>query len=203
MAFKKSEKKGPRAVYGCTYNRIVGTTTTINVEQFLDLPKEQQERYDLVEGNLIEVLPTTLAHDWIRDTLMCELANLADATAAGIAQVKPWLLWDSNNLFCADGGFWDSAHVAQIEWRKAPNATIPQLVWEVVSPTDSFAGPLKRARLYQHFGVHTVWVINEDPFEIHVFEGPDRYVIRTGGKLETPVVLPGFSLAASALLPPE
>jgi Uma2 family endonuclease len=61
---------------------------------------------------------------------------------------------------------------------------------------------LKKARFYQQNGVNTVWVINDDPLEIHVFEGKDRYVVRAGEKLEAPVVLPGFSLAASELLIP-
>src|SRR5580693_9015099 len=114
----------------------MGTKTLLTVEQFLELPEEQQERYELVQGELIEVSMTTFAHNWIRDTLVYEIRKFAEAEGLGIASAEPWLRVDSNNLGCSDGAFWDSAHLAQLDWRQAPITTVPQLAFEVASPSN-------------------------------------------------------------------
>ena len=187
----------------------MGTKTLMTVEQFLELPPEQQDGYELINGErvlreeMIGVARTTFAHNWLRDTLVGEIRNFAKPRGLGIPSAEPWLQLTSNETCFADGAFWDSAHVAQIDWRKGPIVVVPQLAFEVASPSNSFPELLKKARFYQQNGVHTVWVINDDPFEIHVFEGKDRFVVRPGENLQAPVVLPGFSLAASELVPPE
>jgi hypothetical protein len=171
-------------------------------------PAEQQDGYELINGErvlreeMIGVARTTFAHNWLRDTLVGEIRNFAKPRGMGVASAEPWLQLNSKQTCFADGAFWDSAHVAQIDWRKGPIVVAPQLAFEVASPSHSFPELLKKARFYQQNGVPTVWVVNDDPLEIHVFEGKDRYVVRAGEKLEAPVVLPGFSLAASELLIP-
>jgi Uma2 family endonuclease len=187
----------------------MGAKTLMTVEQFLALPADQQDGYELINGErvlreeMIGVPRTTFAHDWVRDTLVGEIRIFAKPRGLGIVSAEPWLQLNSSETFFADGAFWDSAHVAEIDWRKAPIVVAPQLAFEVASPSDTFLELLKKARFYQQNGVHTVWVINDDPLEIHVFEGKDRYVVRAGEMLEARVVLPGFSLAALELIPPE
>ena len=52
-------------------------------------------------------------------------------------------------------------------------------------------------------GVLVAWVVDRDPFEIHVFEkGKAKRVVRPGETLEAPTVLPSFSENASRFVPP-
>ena len=78
---------------------------------------------------------------------------------------------------------------------------VPELVAEVVSPSDRHAAVRDKARIWQSFGVLVVWVVFPKSRTIEVFrDGSDVVEALTGAdSLDGTPVLPGFSYPLSDL----
>jgi Uma2 family endonuclease len=182
----------------------MASKTLITVEQFLDLPDEQSRRYELWQGELVDVGETIFDHNWIRDKLLICIANfLMSVKLGGEVLVETGIQFDSNTLARPDLSYWDAQHLASIARRRSPVEVIPQLLAEIVSPSNSLEELFEDARYYLRAGVEVIWIIDSDPLEIHVFEkGKAKRVLRPGDLLEAPSVLPGFSENVSRFVPP-
>ena len=184
----------------------MGAKTLLTIEQFLQLPQVRDDdyhHYELWQGELVRMGETIPLHNWIRDEIRLLLATFARAAKLGTALCETGIQIDSNTLYRPDVAFWDAAHWACIDLRQSGVEVIPQLVVEVESPSDANVNLFRKADHYVRAGVHTVWVVLENPFEVHVFEaGGGRRIVRAGERLEAPAVLPGFSVDPSQLLPP-
>jgi Uma2 family endonuclease len=173
------------------------------MEQFLQLPDDESYRYELWQGELIDVGETTIRHNWVRGELIFLLSCFLERTRLGMVFAETGVQFDSNTLARPDVVYWDAAHFATIEWDRSPIQIIPQFVVEVASPSNSLSRLFRNAEFFLRAGVQVVWVVNRDPFEIHVFEqGKAKRVVRPGEMLEAPAVLPGFSAEVSSLVPP-
>src|SRR5258708_1873464 len=173
----------------------MSTKTLMTMEQFLQLPDEKSYRYELWQGELEDVGDTTLAHNWIREKLLVVIATfLLNAKIGGEIFAETGIRFDSNTLVRPDLSYWDVPHLASIDWNHSPVEIVPQLIAEVVSPSNSLARLFRNAKYYLRAGVQVVWVVDRDPFEIHVFEkGKPKHILRPGKMLQAPSVLPGFS----------
>ncbi len=181
----------------------MGAKTLITVEQFLRLPDEESRRYELWQGELVDVGETIFDHNWIRDRLLVCIANFLMSTRlGGEVLAETGIQFDSNTLARPDLAYWDAGHVAAIDRKRSPVEVIPQLLAEIVSPSDSLPRLFRAAEYFLRAGVQVVWVVEPAPFAIHVFEkGADKRVVRPGDKLEAPSVLPGFSEDAVRFVP--
>ena len=182
----------------------MSTKTLMTMEQFLALPDEESCRYELWQGELIDVGDTTYAHNWIRDKLLFLITIfLTHSNLGGDVHVETGIRFDSNTLARPDLAYWDAAHLASMDWVHSPVEVIPQLIAEVVSPSNSLRKLFANAQYYLRAGVQVVWIVEREPFAIHVFEkGQAKRVLRPGDKLEAASVLPGFSEAVSSFVPP-
>lgn len=192
---------------GLAYNCAMGVKTLLTVDQFLELPQVKNDdyrRYELWHGELVEMGETIPFHNWIRDMLARRMASLAEAARLGVVLTETGVRLGSNLMFRPDVVFWDATHWAAVDLRKSGVAIIPQLVVEIQSPSESKPSLFRKKEEYLRAGVHTVWVILEDPYEVHVFEtGAAGRIVGAGERLEAPALLPGFSIEPSQMLPPE
>jgi Uma2 family endonuclease len=101
----------------------------------------------------------------------------------------------------------DIAFISYQRWprgRRFPSENafqvVPDLVVEVVSPTNSANEVEEKIVEYLEAGVRLVWVVYTNTSRIYVYDGSStvRVVTRTG-ELDGGDVLPGFSLALSTL----
>jgi len=182
----------------------MGTKTLMTVEQFLQLPDEESRRYELWQGELIEVGETIFNHNWTRDELvMCLKLFVRQNRLGGEAAAETGIQFDSNTLARPDVAYWDAQHLASIDPEHSPVEIVPQLLAEVVSPSNSLRTLFRNAEYYLRAGVQVVWVVDRRPFEIHVFEkGKAKRIVRPGERLEAPSVLPGFSESVARFVPP-
>jgi Uma2 family endonuclease len=181
--------------------------TLLSVDQFLELPQVKDDdyrRYELWQGELVEMDDTTPFHNWICDELQAALRNFIMMAKLGVVLCETGFRLNSNTLYRPDVVFWDTKHWASVDLRRSGVDPIPQLVVEVQSPSETKASLFRKTKDYLRAGVLVVWVILEDPFEIHVFEAgqPERIVL-AGARLDAQRVLPGFSIEPSELLPPD
>ena len=182
------------------------TTGLLTVSDFLELPRVKNDdyrRYELWQGEVVEMGETIPFHNWIREAILFAFASFFLKTKLGTVLVETGIQLDTNTLYRPDLAIWDAAHWASIDLRDSPVAIIPQLVVEVKSPSNSLPELFGKASYYLRSGVHTVWVVIDEPFAIHVFEANGgRRVIHDGEVIDAPALLPGFSAEASQFLPP-
>ena len=80
---------------------------------------------------------------------------------------------------------------------------VPDLVVEVVSPSDYFEESLAKVAEYFRAGVRLVWIVLPTLRRVLVFEAPEAVrMVAEGGHLEGGDVLPGFRLALASLVDP-
>ena len=79
-------------------------------------------------------------------------------------------------------------------WQERPLALVPDLVIEIISPTDQMATVLKKVALYLEDGVQIVWVVNRKHQSITVYTLSDEPMVLTGDQiLSGGALIPGFS----------
>ncbi len=99
----------------------MGTKTLMTIEQFLQLPDEESRRYELWQGELIDVGETIFDHNWVRETLRFSIKQfLLTKNIGGEALVETGIQFDSNTLARPDLSYWDASHLASIDRRRAP-----------------------------------------------------------------------------------
>jgi Uma2 family endonuclease len=182
----------------------MATKTLMTVDQFLLLPDEELRRHELWQGELGEAGETILNHNLIRDELVYSLRYcLRQHDRGGQAVAETGIQFDSITLSRPDVAYRDAEHLASIDKNRSPVEIMPQLLAEVVSPSNSLSELFGKAEFFLRCGVQVVWVVDRDPVEIHVFEkGKARRVVRLGEVLEAPSVLPGYSENTSRFVPP-
>ena len=183
---------------------MAANTTLMTVQQFLELPDEQLRRHELWHGELIEVGENTFTHNWIREMLFfCIRQFLLASKVGGEVLVETGIQFDTHTLARPDVSYWDAPHLAAIDRNHSPVEIVRQLLAEVVSPSNSLRTLFRNAEYYLRAGVQVVWILDRNPFEIHIFEkGQAKRTIRPGEILEAPSVLPGFSANVSNFVPP-
>ena len=180
----------------------MASKTLLTVEQFLQSPEmaDERRRFELRNGERFEMGIPSPWHNQVRDRFFFSLTQFVDDKNLGRVVAEQGIQIDSNSWYVPDVAFWDSARWATIDQDRSPIQVMPQLVIEVVSPSEP--GPLEKADDYLRAGVHTVWVAFRRPYEIHILErAGGRRIVRAGEKLEAPVLLPGFSVDAAHFLP--
>ena len=78
--------------------------------------------------------------------------------------------------------------------------TPPHVAVEIMSPGQTMAYMRRKAALYFSFGVESVWVVDLERTELHLFEGGAERVLRPGVRLTSPAV-PGLDVDAGAVFP--
>lgn len=95
---------------------------------------------------------------------------------------------------------WLEAYIAvRPEWETRPLALVPDLVVEVVSPTDACTDVLRKARLYQQGGVRLIWVVEPRARVVTVYTADSEHRATLSGN-DRPTagdVIPGFEISVA------
>jgi Uma2 family endonuclease len=174
----------------------MATKTLLTVEDFLRRSEARDVRYELVEGELITVSPTMPEHNEVRDTLLVALRNFL--AGRGLGRV---LSEQAFHLFGDTVRIPDIAFVRagrSIEPRQLPEGA-PDLVVEVISPSNTPGELYRRISDYFAAGCKRVWLVDPKDWDVYV-HGLTGVVRRSGDEaLEDPELLPGFSIKVSSL----
>jgi Uma2 family endonuclease len=162
------------------------------------------ELYEVVDGKLVEKPHMGVFETWIASELL--------GLVVGSINVRQYGRFVSETLFLlAPGGALkrrpDLAFVSYERWprnRAVPKAefweVVPDLVVEVISPTNGASDVLIRIGDYFGAGVRAVWVVYPNEEIVYSYRSPtDVTILTRTGTLEAPAVLPGFQLALERL----
>jgi Uma2 family endonuclease len=171
------------------------TKTLLTAEEFDNYPFEEDKRYELDEGELIEMTRPAYDHNHI-------LSNLQFALETFLRKTRLGELLISENLFALAPSTRRAPDAAVLlgdrrqELRGAKVIPIiPEIVAEVLSPSETPRTIHRKLKQYFEAGVKEVWLIDPEVREIEVWTGttlPTHAL--TGDAVLESKLLPGFAL---------
>jgi Uma2 family endonuclease len=167
------------------------------------LPKSDQ-LYELVDGVRTEKIVSAYA-SWIAGRLDRNLGPFVEASGIGTSVVEMVFVLDNNrdlrrrpDLAVIGAGKWP---VGEAPPPRGDWAVIPDLVVEVVSPSNEFEEILGKLQDYFSCGVAEVWIVAPLERLIQVYNSLDEVrTLGSGHDLSSDLV-PGWSMPVNALLP--
>lgn len=163
----------------------------------------QGVRGELIRGVLTEVSPVGQEHGEIVTNLVIALGNFVKPRRLGrltASDAGVWLERDPDTVREPDVAFF-SAERMPLGVRVAGYSEIaPDLVVEIVSPSDSRREVRDKARMWLSHGVRLVWVVHPDDRTVDVHRpGEPVTTLAAAAALDGADVLPGFTCPLSAV----
>jgi Uma2 family endonuclease len=179
----------------------VSTKTLISTAEFDRLVEPDDLRYELDEGELIEMTRPRVGHNRVVMKMTRVLLQYLQANPVGE-------LFSSDNLFvlgptikrAPDLSFILAERASRIDPAKDIQGA-PDLAIEVLSPSDKATAMRRKIKQYFGAGCQLVWLVYSTSQEVEVWEsasGPVR-VLGEDETLETHGLLPGFALPVRSL----
>jgi Uma2 family endonuclease len=179
------------------------TANQLSLQEFLDLP-ESDERFELVDGELILKMAPKTPHSRVQKRLLRLIDDWCEQTHLG--EVNPeWTV-----VLKRHGVDWAPVpDLTYISWSRVsadwngegPCPGIPELVVEVISPGQTFGEMTQKATDYLLAGVDQIWIVDTKAQAVTVFERdrlPQTFWVDS--IISTPL-LPDFLLKVADLFP--
>ena len=184
--------------------------TDITIEEFehyIALPENAQRRFELIDGEIIEKVPTE-EHAVIAATIAAEIyAYLKAHGIKGRVGVEPRhkMPNEKRNSHLPDVAYTSPEKVQPIV-KKGPVPQMPDLAVEIKSPDDNIILMRKKAAYYLANGSRMVWLIFPQQRLVEVYQ-PDVDVMllvdnaSRHDEIDGGAVLPRFKLAVREIFP--
>jgi Uma2 family endonuclease len=176
------------------------TTKLMTFAEFERLPVPEGWRLELRHGELFKVPPPKFIHFRIQQILR----DLLDKAAAGSGRVYTEVGFRP----APEGEFRiaDIAYAPHHRWTEAARHDYflgaPEIVVEVLSPSNSAAEMIERERLCLENGCREFWLVDPDLQHVRI-STPDGRAVTYGSGQEIPLpLLSGGSLAVNAIFAP-
>jgi len=176
------------------------TKILLTAEEFDNYPFEEDKRYELDEGELIEMTRPAFRHNSALQILLVELVLYFRAHPIGFALL-------SENLYALSPTTRRAPDVAVILgdrraelWDAKVIPIIPDIAVEVLSPSESARQIHRKLKQYFQAGVKEVWLIDPQSREAEIWTGPTlpETTLEAGDTLTSPL-LPDFAVTLAAL----
>ncbi len=172
----------------------------LTAEEFDNYPFEEDKRYELDEGELIEMTRPAYKHNRV-------LANLQFAVESYLRRSRMGEALISENLYALSPltrRAPDLAIMLGDRRNELENAKVipivPEIAVEVLSPSETPRMIVRKLRQYFEAGVKEVWLIDPESREAEIWTGPqlpEREL--TAEDAITSPMLPGFELKLADL----
>ena len=181
------------------------STRAFTLEEFIELPERDQ--YELVRGRLVEQT-MSLESQWVAGEVYGHLREYVRSHHLG--RVYP----DGTTYQCfnalpndpflvrrPDCSFIRKGRVSTEQYKSGFCRVVPDLVVEVISPTDVYRNVQQRVHEFREAGCPLIWVIDPDSRSALVYRS-DHSVSEVGedGFLDGGDTIPGFSVRLSDVL---
>jgi Uma2 family endonuclease len=176
------------------------TKTLLTAEEFDNYPFEEEKRYELDEGELIEMTRPAYWHNRVLKNLQFSLESYLRSSPAGELLI-------SENLFALSARTRRAPDAAIILgdrsaelWDAKVIQIIPEIVIEVLSPSERPAGIHRKLKQYFAAGVKEAWLIDPEAREAEIWTGPVLPELSfTEADVLISALLPGFALPLAEL----
>ncbi|MCY3880650.1 MAG: Uma2 family endonuclease [Chloroflexi bacterium] len=185
------------------------TTTEAKLMTAADLLRLYSEgvRGELIRGVLCETMPTGHEHGKIVLNLGSALHSFVTPRGLGTLVASDsgvWLERDPDTVREPDIAFTSSDRISIDERVTGYAPVAPDLVVEVVSPSDNRREVHDKAHMWLNHGVRLVWVVQPETRTVDVYRS-DEAIVTLGEQdaLDGLDVLPGFACDMSAVFGPH
>jgi Uma2 family endonuclease len=171
----------------------------LTAEEFDNYPFEEDKRYELDEGELIEMTRPGYNHNQILYTLLMETGLYLRAKPIGVALL-------SENLYALSPNTRRAPDLAIILGNRKAELIgakvipiIPDIAAEVLSPSETPRMIHRKLKQYFDAGVRETWIIDPESRTVEIWTGPNLPHTLEGSGVLTSPLMPGFSLSLEAL----
>ena len=177
-------------------------TASVSAEELLRLP-DDGNRYELVAGELRMMSPAGARHGRVAHNVALSLGTHvrhADLGVVFAAETGFLLSRDPDFVLAPDVAFVHSARLEQgaVDVSYLPLA--PDLVGEVISPSDSFSGVEEKALTWLAAGTRMVLLIDPGTKTLHVYRALDNIaVLDENSSFDAGDVVPGWRFQVDEL----
>lgn len=172
------------------------TTSQLDLQAFLALP-ESDERYELVDGELIPKMSPTSPHSRTQKRLLRLLDNWCETSGCGEVNPEWTVALQRRRLDWApvpDLAYISYARVPADWDGEGPCPGIPELVIEIISPGQTFGELTQKATDYLQAGVDRVWVVDIKAQSVTIFRRDELpQTVKASEAISDPL-LPGLEL---------
>jgi Uma2 family endonuclease len=176
-------------------DHMTPTKTLMTAEEFDNYPFEEDKRYELDEGEFIEMCKPAYKHNRVLMKLLLALGNyLRDSRAGEVLLSENLYALSPNTRRAPDAAVFLGDRRAELKDAKVI-PIIPEIVAEILSPSETTRMIHRKLRQYFAAGVKEVCLIDPDAREIEIWTEPklpEREL--TGEDALASALLPGFGL---------
>lgn len=164
-------------------------------QDYLMTPDDQ--RYELIEGELMMTPSPVPYHQWISKNIEFELEKFVREKGQGKVFDAPCDVYlDDENVLQPDIMYISEERLSIISEKNIQGA--PDLVIEILSESTAYRDMVKKKKVYARFGVKEYWLVDpgEKTVEIYVLEDHSFALAKRFGEkdaLESPL-LPGLKI---------
>jgi Uma2 family endonuclease len=178
----------------------MATKTLLNIEQYIALGEDPPGmRYELSDGELIVTPSSSSFHNEICDRLIARLLDFLDKHPLGRVISETDVQLSESTVRRPDVAFVSDERLQGVDRHHTPLAAVPNLVIEIVSPTDRAADLMKKVSEYLKAGVQAVWLFYPSLFQTYRYANERTQCLTAGDEFVEPGLLPGFTLKISEI----
>ena len=168
--------------------------TVDEFEQFSALPENADRLFELIDGEIVEKVPTE-EHSAIAGNIYAALRAFVNPHKLGrvLFEVRHQLPNDADNSRLPDVEFTRAERVKPLVTRGAVTQ-LPDLAVEVKSHTDRHTAMRRKALYYLDNGLQLVWLVYPDTRRIEVWTNDTSQTLVSGETLDGGDVIPGFTM---------
>ena len=168
------------------------------------LARADQDDYELIDGELKERCMGAKAV-WVTSELGSFLAAFNRSARLGLVfgdGVPLEIFGDRDYVPRPDGVFISFTRLGSNQPPDGTLTVVPELVIEVISPSDNAYKVQRKLRRYLHAGVDVVWVVYPETRTVHVFRRDgSSTTVEPPMSLDGGNILPGFSHPVADFFP--
>jgi len=169
----------------------------VTAEELIRMPADDR-RYELIDGELIEMSPAMPEHGWHGAELVLSIGGYAKPRGLGVvfdSSVGYKFGSDPDTVLEPDVSFFRTERVPPRKDWKTYFTIAPDIVAEVLSPPERRAHVNRKIRIHLEAGVRLLWLVRPRRRTVTVYT-PDRepQVLGRDDVLIGDDVLPGFRL---------
>jgi Uma2 family endonuclease len=177
----------------------------LTAEEFAQLPQpEDGSQQELVQGVVITMPPPSFFHGLCCNELGSRLRNHVREQQLGYVTSNDSgviLARAPDTVRGPDLAFWSRERMPTPPRMGYPDIA-PDLVVEVLSPSDVFPQILRKVQQYLRAGTREVWVVVPEDRSVTVCRpGQEQVILGNGETLSSGDTLPGFSCPVAELFP--
>jgi Uma2 family endonuclease len=175
------------------------TIATMSGAQFDALPYEEGRRWELLEGELIEVPSATPRHQDIEYAVLHALKlYLQEHQSEGAAYADVEFALGNNIRLRPDVCLLLPERALQLDRDRIPIPGGPDLAIEIISPSERTSESRAKVEAYLRHGVAEVWQIYPKSRVLEVYKGENGRSTLSADQQVATDLLPGFSVTLSS-----